>query len=77
MEEMYQAQLEKSSDLTGKFSILYVKFALKTFPMGFFINLMWLILLHGECFLRKKLKMPALGECDEWRATGFSVLMEV
>ena len=39
MEEMCQAQPEKSSDLImGNFSILYVKFGLKMFPMGFFIH---------------------------------------
>ena len=74
---MCQTQPKKSSNLMGKFLIWHVKFGLKMFPMGFFINLIGLILLHCERFLRKDLEMPALGECDEWRVTGFSILMEV
>ena len=56
---------------------LYVRFWVENVPHGLLhqsdvtdIVLMWV-------FLKKELKMPALGESDEWRATGFSVLMEV
>ena len=74
MEEC-QADPEKSSDL-----IFYVRFWVENVPHRLLhqMNLMSLILLQCECFFfGKELKMPALGECDEWRATGFSVLMEV
>ena len=73
MEEVCQGHPEKSTDLMGKLSILYVRFWVENVPHG----------LHHQsdvtdfvamCF-RKKLKMPALGNMMNNGQTGFSVLI--
>ena len=77
MEEICQAHPEKSSDLMGKLSIFYVGFWVENVRHGLLRQSDVTDLLQCECFFGKELKMPALGECDEWRGTDFSVLMEV
>ena len=72
---MCQTQPEKSSDLIS-YQFFYVRFGLKMIPIGSFIILMT-DFVALSVFSQKRAEDASIGECEQWRATDFAVLMEV